>query len=146
MTKNIGTTDRLIRLIIGSFLLVLSLVSQSPILAIIGIFTLYEAVSSWCIFYQLIGRDTCPLPNSSTSRRISLKSYYLSGLGILVTAILLNIFASYLGWSTWYTVFSNPDNLSQISLDNWLFLLIIYPLSLGIVGSWIYNLTHGRAL
>lgn len=134
MIKNIGSLDRFVRLIIGLVLFGSALVSTSPILAIIGIFAIYESLSSWCIFYQLIGRNTCPLPNSSPSRRLNLIPYYLSGLGILITAVLLNIFASYLGWSTWYDIISDPSNVARISLDNWLFLLILYPLTLGAIG------------
>lgn len=134
MTKNIGFSDRLFRFTIGIFLLVGAFLLKSTSLAIFGLFTLYEAASSWCVLYQLIGRNTCPLNVSHSRQRIPLLKHYLTGIGILLTAIVLNLSANYLGWFTWDIVLSSPNSLSQISLDNWLFLLFFYPLTLAIVG------------
>lgn len=61
LKKNIGTPDRLIRLTIGILLLIFAYLQMSWILLIFGLFTLFESFMSWCIFYQLIGRNTCPL-------------------------------------------------------------------------------------
>jgi hypothetical protein len=135
MTKNLGTLDRLIRLSIGILLLIAALLTQSPILAIFGIFCLYEAFSSWCVLYQLIGRNTCPLPAASPTRKFPLAAYYLSGMKILITAIILNIFASYLGWSTWYDILSQPSSLARISLDNLIYIIIFYPLALALAAN-----------
>lgn len=139
MTKNIGSLDRLARLLIGLVLIGTAAFYSSPVLAIFGIFTLFEAVSSWCVFYQLIGRNTCPLPNSHPGRRIPLFRYYLTGIGILFTAIILNLLTGYLDWSTWYEILSYRHNLTQVSLDNWLFLVIFYPLILALASITIYT-------
>lgn len=65
MKKNIGTKDRIARLVIGVLLLAAIFFVASTvvkiILAVAGIFCFYEALSSWCAFYALIGRNTCPI-------------------------------------------------------------------------------------
>lgn len=60
--KNIGKKDRLIRLIISIFLLILAITtSWSPILLFISGFTFFEAIFSWCGFYAAIGKSSCPI-------------------------------------------------------------------------------------
>ena len=61
MKKNIGKNDRILRFILACFFFGLALWSKSWILAAIGLFTLYEALASWCVLYQLIGKNTCPI-------------------------------------------------------------------------------------
>ncbi|HTK33450.1 MAG TPA: DUF2892 domain-containing protein [Candidatus Paceibacterota bacterium] len=63
--KNIGTTDRIIRIILGlvlcgSAFFVSSIVVQI-VLVVLGIFSIYEALVGWCALYALIGRTTCPI-------------------------------------------------------------------------------------
>ena len=61
MKSNMGTTDRIIRLILAVFLLVYAY-NQASWLALGGsLFTFYEATASWCVLYQLMGKNTCPL-------------------------------------------------------------------------------------
>lgn len=60
MKKNIGTPDRLLRLLLAIILLVLAYVKWSWILLIAGAFVLFEATFSWCIMYQLLGKNSCP--------------------------------------------------------------------------------------
>lgn len=59
MNKNIGTTDRVFRLVLACCLLAWASWQSSWIAALIGLFILYEALASWCAFYQLIGKNTC---------------------------------------------------------------------------------------
>jgi hypothetical protein len=59
--KNNGTADRLNRLMIAIVLLGLAYWKGSWILLIAGLFVLFEAAFSWCIFYQLLGKNSCPL-------------------------------------------------------------------------------------
>lgn len=66
MHKNIGTFDRLVRMVIGIICIILAIVIVNSligkiILILAGIFCFYEAFSSWCLFYQIIGRTTCPI-------------------------------------------------------------------------------------
>ena len=59
MKKNIGTTDRIIRLIIALLLFAYAAWQWSVIGLIFGLFTLYEALASWCILYQILGKTSC---------------------------------------------------------------------------------------
>lgn len=59
MKKNIGTPDRLLRLAIAMILLLLAYWKWSWILLIAGLFVLFEAISSWCVLYQILGKNSC---------------------------------------------------------------------------------------
>ncbi|HEY4832329.1 MAG TPA: DUF2892 domain-containing protein [Waddliaceae bacterium] len=61
MKKNIGTKDRFIRLSLALILLMLAWLSHSWIILAVGLFVLYEAAASWCIYYQLTGKNTCSI-------------------------------------------------------------------------------------
>lgn len=56
---------------------------------------------------------------------------FILGFIILAGAILLNVIAGGLGLTTWYDFLKNPKDVSVVSLI-WLF--ILYPLGLGIIG------------
>ena len=58
---NIGKFDRLLRFAIGVGLLLWAiLTSWSPILIFFSGFTMFEAIFSWCGFYAVLGKSTCP--------------------------------------------------------------------------------------
>ncbi len=65
MKKNIGTIDRIVRVLIGLACFIGAYVVVGVvfkvILLLIGIFAMYEALVGWCAFYMLIGRNTCPI-------------------------------------------------------------------------------------
>lgn len=61
MRKNIGTIDRLLRLTLSLVLFGFAWWLNSWVLVLVGLFTLYEAIASWCILYQLLGKNTCPI-------------------------------------------------------------------------------------
>lgn len=61
MKKNIGTSDRIIRLLIALLLLIVAWWQQSLIVLALSLFVFYEALTSWCLFYQLIGKNSCPI-------------------------------------------------------------------------------------
>lgn len=66
MKKNIGTVDRYLRLGVGVGLLLVALlaplsVGLRAIIALLGAFTVFEALVGWCGFYALIGKNTCPI-------------------------------------------------------------------------------------
>jgi hypothetical protein len=61
MKKNIGIQDRIIRFVIGLLLLAIAWWQMSWIALALALFTFYEALASWCIFYQLIGKSSCPI-------------------------------------------------------------------------------------
>jgi hypothetical protein len=59
MKKNIGTEDRLLRLAIAIALFILAYWKGSWILLLAGAFVFYEALFSWCLLYQLLGKNSC---------------------------------------------------------------------------------------
>jgi len=61
MKKNIGTVDRLIRLTIAILLFAYAWWAGSWLALAFGLFTLYEALASWCVLYQLLGKNSCPI-------------------------------------------------------------------------------------
>ena len=60
LTKNIDTKGRILRFSLGLILLCLSYFFSSWILLAAAIFTFLEAVMSWCVLYQLMGKNSCP--------------------------------------------------------------------------------------
>lgn len=60
LKKNIGSQGRLLRLAIAIVLFILAYLEGSWILLVAGAFTLFEAAFSWCIVYQLLGKNSCP--------------------------------------------------------------------------------------
>ena len=61
MKKNIGAKDRLIRLILACVLLGLAWYFYSLILLAASLFVFFEVVAGWCIVYQILGQNSCPL-------------------------------------------------------------------------------------
>jgi len=65
MKKNIGKQDRIVRFVLAlaCILLALSVAIEAVkiILLLLAIFCLYEVLVGWCAFYQLIGKNTCPV-------------------------------------------------------------------------------------
>jgi hypothetical protein len=58
--KNIDYQGRLLRLAIGIALLAFAYWQSSWIAFILALFTFFEAFMSWCIVYQLLGKNSCP--------------------------------------------------------------------------------------
>jgi len=58
--KNIGTKDRLVRLTIGVVLLALAYWLSSFVFLAAALFTFFEALMSWCVLYQILGKSSCP--------------------------------------------------------------------------------------
>lgn len=61
MKKNIGTLDRLLRLAMAILILLYSWWQSSWIALGISIFVFYEALAGWCILYQILGKNSCPI-------------------------------------------------------------------------------------
>ncbi|MBS4169269.1 DUF2892 domain-containing protein [Parachlamydia sp. AcF125] len=59
--KNIGTKDRLIRLTFGVVLLACAWWANSWLMLAFALFCFYEALASWCVFYQWIGKNSCAI-------------------------------------------------------------------------------------
>lgn len=59
MKKNLDTLGRLIRLAISAVLFYLSAEFKSKFLLLAAAFTLFEALFSWCVLYQILGINHC---------------------------------------------------------------------------------------
>ena len=59
-SKNIDKTGRLIRFFIGLILLGIAYWKMSWIFLFFALFTFFEAFMSWCVVYQILGKNSCP--------------------------------------------------------------------------------------
>ena len=59
MTKNVGGIDRVLRVIVGLFLLSLIFWGPHSYWGLIGLVPLLTAVVGWCPPYSLMGISTC---------------------------------------------------------------------------------------
>jgi uncharacterized membrane protein len=67
MKKNVGKTDKLIRLVVAALILVLLFTGAialasvlGTILAVVAVIFVFTALVNWCAIYALIGASTCP--------------------------------------------------------------------------------------
>ena len=58
---NVGTLDRIIRIIIGIALIALAFTGTIGLWGYIGIILLATGLLRWCPLYSLLGLQTCPL-------------------------------------------------------------------------------------
>lgn len=61
MRKNIGSVDRILRLVIALLLFVYAYWKANWIVFALALFVLFESVYGWCIFYQVLGKNTCSI-------------------------------------------------------------------------------------
>ncbi|MCF6275361.1 MAG: DUF2892 domain-containing protein [Robiginitomaculum sp.] len=59
MTKNIGSPERLIRILVGLVLIAIVFVGPKTIWGWIGVVPLLTGLTGWCPPYQLLGINTC---------------------------------------------------------------------------------------
>lgn len=60
--RNIGTNDRVVRLVVGIALLVWAMLTGwSWWLVFFSGFCFFEAAFSWCGMYAALGKNTCPM-------------------------------------------------------------------------------------
>ena len=57
--KNIGTSDRWIRFVIAVALLGYACWKSSWIAFGLSLFVFAEAIFSWCLLYQILGKNSC---------------------------------------------------------------------------------------
>lgn len=61
MKKNIGSIDRILRVVVGIGLLSLTVIGPKTLWGLVGIIPLVTATFSFCPFYPILGINTCPL-------------------------------------------------------------------------------------
>jgi hypothetical protein len=60
MKKNIGTPDRIFRLVIALFLLGYAWLLGSWLVLAASAFVFFETFMSWCVLYAILGKSSCP--------------------------------------------------------------------------------------
>ena len=65
--KNIGSTDKIARLVVGALLFLLALLGQIGAWGWIGVVPVATALLGWCPAYTLFGIKTCPTGNPPSS-------------------------------------------------------------------------------
>ena len=65
IAKNIGSADKIARLVVGALLIVLTLTGTIGLWGWIGVVPIATALMNWCPAYTLLGIKTCPTDNSS---------------------------------------------------------------------------------
>lgn len=61
MKTNIGNLDRGIRYALAAILFAYAAYASSFFVLLLALFTLYEAIGGWCAYYQLVGKNSCPI-------------------------------------------------------------------------------------
>ncbi len=64
MTANVGTVDRVIRGLVGLFLIAVVFVGPQTAWGWIGVIPLLTAILGYCPAYSLFGFSTCPTAKS----------------------------------------------------------------------------------
>ncbi|MBA2726637.1 MAG: DUF2892 domain-containing protein, partial [Parachlamydiaceae bacterium] len=61
---NIDNSGRILRLVIAIILLIYAIGYGSWLALLASAFVFFEALRGWCVFYQLMGKNSCPIdPN-----------------------------------------------------------------------------------
>ncbi len=60
MSANVGTIDRILRIIVGLGLLSLTVIGPQTPWGLVGLIPLATALFSYCPAYTLLGINTCP--------------------------------------------------------------------------------------
>jgi hypothetical protein len=63
ITKNVGSADKIARIVVGALLILLSLMGTIGWWGWIGIVPIATALMGWCPAYTLLGIKTCPTGN-----------------------------------------------------------------------------------
>ncbi len=61
MGKNVGTVDRILRIVVGLILIALVFVGPQTPWGWLGLVPLATALIGWCPAYRLLGMNTCAI-------------------------------------------------------------------------------------
>lgn len=67
--KNIETPGRIFRVMIAILLSIYAVWQRSWIAALLALFTFFEVYMSWCIIYQILGKDSCSIKKSESNEK-----------------------------------------------------------------------------
>lgn len=59
--KNLDARGRIVRLVLACVLLAYAWTFSSWIALLLALFTFYEVLKGWCILYQILGINRCPI-------------------------------------------------------------------------------------
>ena len=59
MNKNIGTTDKFLRLIVGIALVIATASGNLPVWGWVGVVLIVTALVNFCLLYKIFGISTC---------------------------------------------------------------------------------------
>jgi len=62
MVRNVGSADRIARIVVGAILIALVFVGPQSPWGWIGVVPIATALFGWCPAYTLFGLRTCPAP------------------------------------------------------------------------------------
>jgi hypothetical protein len=63
--KNIGPTDRIIRLILGVIIIIIGAIFNS-LWGLVGVLVFLTGIIGWCGLYKLFGISTCKIKDQET--------------------------------------------------------------------------------
>ncbi|MCX7797009.1 MAG: DUF2892 domain-containing protein [Melioribacter sp.] len=66
MKKNVGTTDKILRIVIGILIIAIGIITQSW-WGLIGLIPIVTALIGWCPLYLLFGLSTCKTKETEQS-------------------------------------------------------------------------------
>ena len=64
ITPNVGSTDKIVRIVVGAILILLALFGTIGWWGWIGVVPIATALMNWCPAYNLFGINTCPTSKS----------------------------------------------------------------------------------
>lgn len=67
MTSNLNRSDRVLRFIIALLLLTYAGWQNSRIALTLSLFIFFEVYMNWCVIYQLLGINHCPIKKKDKS-------------------------------------------------------------------------------
>lgn len=103
MKKNLNTEERLVRLALAFVFFLYAWWQSSFLGLLLGTFTFFEAIASWCAFYQLLGKNRCPIEVKQHSKenlqnldpkQLGFAGGILCGLSVMLLTF-LSILTSY---------------------------------------------------
>lgn len=109
MKKNLDLHGKLIRLTLALLLLGYAIWQKSLIAGLSGLFVLYEALAGWCLFYQLTGKNSCPIPTEEPPEQTQDKfTKLLFCLCLCFSVELTSAWLTQQSVSTWYPTLNKP--------------------------------------
>jgi len=76
--KNLNKSGRILRGLIALLLFAYSYWQMSWLAFFFGLFTCFESYASWCVLYQILGKNACPVNNIQSNKPVEKKDNSLA--------------------------------------------------------------------